>query len=396
MSLRQRIAACLLCLLLLSCLPALAEEPSPSPSAPPALSPVVEDRGLEIGAHSVRYPQLTGLADAELEARVNQQLLESGDIEALLARLPVVMSGQTPLRVSYRYTLEGDVFSCAMSALGPVKDGRSTEIWSAVNVDLHTGEAIRLADLFTDEKAARDAIAAYLDEQIAPIYVGYPQSGQVQPMPEVFSLSPEGLSLYYPIEQLCTLHDRAGVVTILWCEMRPWLKTGEGSVLRRIGAEDHLTLQDSSAQRIAEWAERGALPGIPVKVGDSMQEAVDTYRLLTDPDLCDGSRMVSLEGGAFHRVYLLTDALSRTWSASTVQALRADRLNFFGLCVGETTRDAWRKALGAPAATVTLDAERADKSRLCPGQSDYYLFGDYRLRLHADENGVLRSVMLSP
>ena len=51
--------------------------------------------------------------------------------------------------------------------------------------------------------------------------------------------------------------------------------------------------------------------------------------------------------------------------------------------------------LGEPETTLTVDEERAESWRIVPGTSDYYTFGDCRLRLHADENGVLRSVFLT-
>ena len=56
--------------------------------------------------------------------------------------------------------------------------------------------------------------------------------------------------------------------------------------------------------------------------------------------------------------------------------------------------DAWRAALGEPEATVVTGPELADSWRIVPGVSDYYTLGNYRLRLHADEEGVLRSVFL--
>ena len=61
---------------------------------------------------------------------------------------------------------------------------------------------------------------------------------------------------------------------------------------------------------------------------------------------------------------------------------------------GYTTMDAWRTVLGEPDATVVTDAASADSWRIVPGTSDYYLLDGFRLRLHADEDGILRSVFL--
>ena len=94
-------------------------------------------------------------------------------------------------------------------------------------------------------------------------------------------------------------------------------------------------------------------------------------------------------------MWLLTDALTEEFDQSVVQGIRADRLNFCGLCTGDTTIDWWREVLGEPDNSLTVDETRAESWRIVPGTSDYYTFGDYRLRLHADESGVLRSVFLT-
>lgn len=105
--------------------------------------------------------------------------------------------------------------------------------------------------------------------------------------------------------------------------------------------------------------------------------------------------MFALEDASFRGVWLLTDALTRSWDKSTVQGIRCDRVSLYGLLSGHTTIEAWREALGEPDATVQVDAERAQSWRIVPGTSDYYVFGEHRLRLHADESGVLTTLFLT-
>ncbi len=394
--------------LTLALLPAasLAESnTSPSPSASPqataavsptaAPAPQIVDAGLSLGIHAVRYPQLSGLDDPAIEAVINARILSEGQIDTLLARLAAVLSLETPLQVTWQGQLTNGLFSCAMSALGPVYDGRVTQVWSAVNVDTATGEDVTFADLFTDEAAAREAIEALLLEEIAPSLSAHLENSDLTPLPEVFSLSPTGLTLHYPIRSLSTLSGRAGTVTIRWHELRDFLHLGEGTVLRRLGAENSVTLSPQSGQRIRDLAAQGMMPGIPATLGDSVTELLDTYRELFDPDLMEGGRLITLEDGAFRDVYIITDTLSPSLDKSVCQGIRADNLCFEGLCTGQTTREAWRAVLGQPDSTVTLDASRAESYRLLPGQSDYYLCGNYRLRLHADENGVLQTIILT-
>ena len=359
----------------------------------------VTDVGLDLLGSSVHYPQLTGMADEALQARVNAAIMEKGRINDRITRMAALMNAPVKLNVSYSYTLnailEGGVFSCAILADGAVETSRATQVWSAVNVDLRTGEEITFTDLFIDADEATTFIENYLDEQVAPELSAHLAAGSLTPVPETFTISSTGLTLYYDIDDFRTLSDKAGTVTILWCELREYLKWGQTAVLMAINANQHIALGEDGALYIPEAVQAGAFDGIPATLGQPMQELIDRYALLTDPDIYEGGRMIALEVGAFRGVYILTDALTDDFDRSVVQGIRADRLNFWGLCTGDTTIDWWREVLGEPETTLVVAEERAESWRIVPGTSDYYTLGDYRLRLHADESGVLRSVFLT-
>lgn len=360
-----------------------------------AAEPALNRQGLQLGEGYVYYPQVTGMEDEGLQQAVNAALLRDTGAEALLTRLALTMQSPEPLEVDYAEAWLGDVLSVATKAQGPVENVRSTQRWYTANIDLTTGESITLDDLFEDAEAARLALEEYLEWELAPLLSAHLRNSQLTPLPETFGLSATGLTLYYPLEQLSTLTDQAGKVNIQWCEMLDHLKLGEGSVLRRIGAEQMLTLDESSAEAIRQMAESGALPGIPVKLGGSVQEAVDEYKLLIDPDLYENGRLIQLEDGVFRGVYLLTDSLTDSWENSVIQGVRADRINLCGLMTNVTTQEQWRAALGQPDATVEVDESKAEANRILPGYSDYYNYDGVQLRLHADAEGVLASLFIS-
>ena len=360
----------------------------------PAAEVAVTDVGLDLMGSSVHYPQLTGLKDAQVQSAVNAAIMEAGQINDRLNRMAALLNAPVKLTVSYAYTLAEDVFSCAILADGSVENSRSTQVWSALNVDLRTGEAITFAELFQDADKATAFIEAYLDEQVAPELSAHLAAGSLTPVPQTFTISPTGLTLYYDIDSFRTLSDRAGTVTILWSELREHLRVEMNDLLGRLGVDDHIALGIDDPEHITAALAEGSFTGIPAAIGQPMQELIDRHALLTDPDIYEGGRMIALEDGAFRQVWLLTDALTEEFEHSVVQGIRADRLNFQGLCTGDTTIDLWREMLGAPDTTLTVDENRADGWRIVPGTSDYYTFGDYRLRLHADEEGVLRSVFL--
>ncbi|MDY4137999.1 MAG: hypothetical protein SOY30_01435 [Eubacteriales bacterium] len=382
---KQRLLSLLLILTMTLTPAALAEQPGPA----------LVDGGLELADSSVRYPQLTGMADEALQQQLNDRILTAGDIENRLTRLALLMQSPVSMQVAYQAALSGDVLSCVFSALGAVTDERPTHVWSALNVDLTDGSDITFNQLFTDEEALRRDLEEYLDYGVGPELSAHLRNSELTPVPEVFGLTETGLTLYYPMERLSTLSDRAGAVTILWYELREHLRLEDGDILPRIGARDMLVPTPDSGEKIRTAVEAGTLPGVPVTLGGSVQEATDTYRMLTDPDLYQDGRMFALEDAAFRQVWLLTDALTeKTWDKSVIKGLRADRFNLWGLYPG-LDRQAVEAMLGQPDTVLTLDADMADAYRLVPGESLYYNYTGVQLRLHFDAEGLLTSLIIT-
>ena len=382
---KQRLLSLLLILTMMLAPAALAEQPGPA----------LVDGGLELSGSSVHYPQLTGMADEVLQQQLNDRILAAGDIENRLTRLALLMQSPVSMQVTYRATMAGDVLSCVFSALGAVTDERATHVWSAVNVDLADGSDIAFDRLFTDEEGLRRDLEECLDYGVGPELSAHLRNSELTPVPEVFGLTETGLTLYYPMEQLSTLSDRAGAVTILWYELREHLRLEDDDILTRIGARDMLGPAPDSGEKIRAAVEAGTLPGVPVTLGGSVQEATDTYRMLTDPDLYQDGRMFALEDAAFRQVWLLTDALTeKTWDKSVIKGLRADRFNLWGLYPG-LDRQAVEAMLGQPDTVLTLDADMADAYRLVPGESLYYNYTGVQLRLHFDAEGLLTSLIIT-
>lgn len=355
----------------------------------------VEDRGLDLTEEvSVHYPALTGMEDAELLERINEQIQQDCGIREYLARASQMISGGR-LRTEWTGGLIGeDVFSCIVSAEGALETARMTHALNGSNIDLRDGHEITFAELFTDEAAAGELLGNYLEYDVAPELSAHLQNSEVTPIPEAFALEPSGLRLLYPVEQLSTLGDRAGDIRVGWHVLREVLNLEEDSILKRIGADEMITLSPESCEKLRSVAEAGTLPGIPAGLGDSMQELTDKYHMLTDPDGYEGGRMFALEGGSFRGVYLLTDDLDRKWENSVVQGIRADQGCVYGLCVGETRRDEWLAALGEPDSSAEITAEKAEANRIRPGNCDYYTMGEKQLQLYSDDEGVLISLML--
>ena len=353
----------------------------------------LEEKGLELGESSLRYPAISGMEDAALQEKVNARILEDGDVTAYVTRMSQLISGGR-LRVGWQGCLRGGVFSFAVSAEGAVKTPRSAFVWTGGNIDLADGREIAWEELFADPAGAEEIIEQYLEE-MAPDMSAHLLNSQLLPRPESFRMTERGILLLYPADQLSTLGDRAGDVLIPWNRLEKVLNLEEGSVPERFGVKTFLTLGPESRASLETAAAAGALPGIPVSLGDSVREKTDEWHLLTDPDVYAGGRLFALEGGSFRNVFLMTDFLSESWDKSVVDGIRVDEGCVFGLKIGETTLKEWRAALGEPDFMVDFDGERAEAYRTVPGSRDYYEMGGHRLQLHCGEDGVLRGIILA-
>ena len=358
--------------------------------------PALEEKALELEGVSLRFPAVTGMADEALQAQVNARIREDLGADAYLERVSGLISDSSrTLTVTWNGMLSGDVFSTLLEAETATGGRRASHSWAWSSIDLRDGHEITLGELFTDEAAGRERLETLLEETVAPELSAHLERSGLTPLPAGFRLEKTGLTLLYDGGQLCTLTGRAGAVKIGWNEIRDCVDWSADGIPARVGAAEMTTLTGESAARIRETAESGQLPDIPVKIGDSVKEWTDRTGLLYDPEEYSGGRMFAPEGAAFRGVYLLSDALTASWTESRVQGIRMDRGCLWGLCVGETTAEEWRQVLGEPDYTVAFDAEEAEYARTVPGNCDYYLYGDYRLQLQADEEGVLSGITLA-
>lgn len=344
---------------------------------------------------SVTYPVLEGYENTAVQDAVNRAIFDKAQIQSHLETLNGLTDGGWGLNVTYRDTLQNGILSVAVSAYGEMPSGRMGQTYSTVNYNLITGKPITVADLFSDEEGAFFLMEQKLEDEVQPQLSGYMENDTLTPIPrDNFFLTPDAVTFYYPQEQFSMLSGYSGGCTFSYYELKDYLNLSEGSVLDTLGVGDFMDITEETAARVKEAVAAGTLPGIGVKLGDSLMERLNEYRLLVEPDYYPGGRFFEVEAPELRGVWLLTDALTESYDHSMVLGIRADRINLYGIQTGITTIDEWRAALGAPQSTVELDEYTAEDYRLSAGTSDYYVFGENKLRLHAGEEGVLESVQL--
>lgn len=365
-------------------------------AAEPVKTPSVETLKTETAFGAVSYPALSGYADELTQVNVNLMLLERGKVLENIDTLMKQGASGWGMDESFEAMLESDLLSVVFSMRGDLKNNATEQCYETLNYDLLNKREIALTDIFTDVQAAQEQMETIMLDTVAPMLSGYVVNEEVTPLPlDKFSLTKDGVTFHYEDEQFMMISGYAGSASFFYYELAPYLNLESGSVLDRLGVGKTLDAQADAKDRIAAIAAEGTLPGIPFKLNDRLKNIFDTYRLFSDPDYFPGGRFFQLEAGEFRGITLLSDTERRDYAETPLLGIRCDRMNLYGVKVGETTLDEWRALLGTPDDTVELDAYTAQDFLLPAGTSDYYLFGAYRLRLHADEAGVLTSLFLT-
>lgn len=387
-------AALLLLCVFLTHITALATVTPVSPEPELALS--IAEVATVIGDNFVRYPQLEGMQNTEIQQAVNDEIVTAANIVQRLVTLSTLQQGGTGLEVSYTTYLKGTLFSVVISAKGMMENFRSGHQYTALAYDLRSGNRLRLSDFFTDP----DAAIAWMEEQLLSGYADelslYLEHAEVAPLPaDSFSFDGDGITFYYPYQQFAFLSEYSGSVQFQYGELQSFLIKDTGGVPALLGA---VTPQYTDAQikdNIEAIVAQGMLPGVSVSLGDSLTDLIAQYRLVRTPDQYPGGRYYQLEAPQFRQVLVMSDALTQGWEASVAEGLLATRMNLYGLQTGVTARARYLEVLGEPSASVALDSSMASDYGLPAGTMDYYTVAGRQLMLYADVNDVLYAVRLA-
>lgn len=370
--------------------------PAVSATAAAVGKPAVREVATVIGTSAVRYPQLEGLADAAVQEKINNAIVEGSKIAQRMVTLATLKPGGTGLQVSYEAYLNGDVFSAVVSAVGILENGRAGQEYATFNYRLSSGEPLTLEQLFSDT----DGAISYMEETLTSTYLdelgSYVENAAVTPLPRAsFALDAGGITFYYPQKQFSLVSGYCGAAQFYYSELTPYLDQSPQGLPTVLGLLPEALTDAQAKAAVAHAAKAGTLPNVPVKLGDPMPDVIAAYRLLREPDQYPGGRYCQMEAPLLRQVLVLTDALTGGFDGSAVTGLLSFRADLYGIRVGETTTARWREILGEPTNTVAFDDQLAASYGLLAGTGDYYDFETAQLLLYADADGVLYAVRLT-
>ncbi len=239
--------------------------------------------------------------------------------------------------------------SLRLTAEGNLRFGRYDQIVRTALLDAETGEEIGLEAIFPDPDALQEFLDAYVEENVLEGLNTYLDASDLLPVPlDAVSFDDQGATFHYPTNRFRFFSGHAGAVQLQWYELR------ELTAISEMGAP------------------------LPLEPGGNIDELLETYGSLTEPDLVTGGELYEFEATALRGVQAIADDTGR------VIAVRYARFEWRGVTPG-MSREEVEALLSSADVTVDLDADTAVYLCVQPGtRADY---GD--TRLYYDEDGTL-------
>ena len=345
----------------------------------------------ESGDSFIALPLLVGHPDAEAEAAINAAIYSDGgfaDYERILSGLDTLGTGlQVKAQAQIIKGKDGKgLLSILVSASGRIGPGRPGYRSRPLMYELPGGTALAVEDIFINAQAAQDALDQLVEDIVEPLISDYLYPEELYPVPlESFLIDESGIAFFYTQEAYTTLSGQSGAVHFLWHELKGLLKQGEDDLLSSLELSNQ---SEDPVDMIASAVSQGKLPGLPVQLGQSAEELLLDYPLLTDPEVLLSGDTYQPEDARFRSTLVIV-------KDDLITGLLSSRAELWGIITGESTQSQVLDILGQPELSLTLDETAAEGYGLEEGSLDSYSWDGNQLRLNYDRNMTLKTVWIS-
>lgn len=349
------------------------------------------------GNSRMSYPVVSGIEDEIVQGKINTAIETGLSLESTRLTMKRIVErggeaeGEATLLMDTAVYQKGDVLSVAVSRRGEQADGSLGDSVTAMVFDLKTGDRIPLEALFADPQASLGAMEGIIETEIGGSLNAYMENAKITPMPrDNYSIDALGVTVYYPASQYSMVSGSAGACQFYFYE----LEDGLSELGKTLSAAEETA---DAAKGIRDAVSAGAFPNwvADVKLGEPIGTYMKEYTQLTDPDYTLESRVYLFEEPQLRGMSLETWLYAECEEEEApLTAIRAARIDLFGIRPGISTLAECEKLLGAPDGRATLDENDAVDLMLEPGDSLFYVSGENTLEIHADQQGVVSCLIL--
>ena len=224
----------------------------------------VEEISAAMGESKVCYPQLSGLSDPAVQKKINDDVVQSGDIPSLLVKLTTGGSVQA----DYQCFWNEWVFSALLTVEEKQAGSRREQSETALTYDLSDGEKLTLDRLFSDSAEAVRQMEAMAETSLGQEMTEYMDNRDVTPLPkDSFTMDEWGITFHYPVSQLSFASGVAGAVQFFYDELYGLWLTDENSLPAKMGLRSAQMTASEQKNAVAAAVTAGKLPMLPVTLG---------------------------------------------------------------------------------------------------------------------------------
>lgn len=352
------------------------------------------------GNSRLYYPAVSGLEDEIAQGKVNMAIEMGLSVENARLTLERIRArggeseGERALWMDASIYQKDQLLSIAVTRRGEQADGSLGESVTAMVFDLSTGERITMDALFQDAPAAYAKMESIIETEILGELNTYMENADLLPMPrDQFYVDALGVTVFYPSERYSLFSGSAGACQFYFYELEELLDR-ESELGKSLFVQNQPA---DPAKDIRAAIASGAFPNWTsnVRLGEPVGAYLDAYTLLTDPDYTLESRVYLFEEPQLRGMSLETWLYAECEEEEApLTAIRAQRIDLYGIRPGITTLAECEQLLGEPDSRTTRDADDAVDMMLEPGDSLWYISGGNTLEIHADEGGVVSCLIL--
>lgn len=336
------------------------------------------------GNVKLQYPKLKGLENTDVEQKINDAIKQAANVDNFIAIGKHEHGSGTKISSeACILTSEGVpyIFSALISVEGRLISGMRGHEYIPLMFFLETGEPVETNDIFNS--CAQEKIDEWLDDELDNM--SFYDISEAFPVPINRSvLTKTGITISYPQNSFKFLSDRSAAFSFYYYELEDMLNLSDGSLLSKL---DVFNLDNSELDK--ENLSKGELPNVPNILGKPVQEVLENYKELTDPERFVSAERYVLEAPEFRSIYPIVND-----GDTAVSGILAKRIAIAGCVIDISKKQDIIKSFGEPIAVLPLEGVAAEQYFVPEGEGLMYNFNGFSVMITIDKQDVFTALLI--
>ncbi len=336
------------------------------------------------GNVKIDYPQIRDIQNKAAEEKINYAIKQAANVDSFIALGESGYGSETSI-LSEACILsakaEPYIISVLISVEGRLLSGLRGHEYIPLMFLCDTGEPFEAKNIFN--ASAQGKIEAWIEDKL--VNMSFYDVSDALPVPlDRAILTQTGVFISYSQPGFKFLSDRSAAFSFYYYELKDMLNLSENSPLLKLDA-----LNADNADLDKENISKGRLPNVPDIIGKPIQEVLEKYKELTDPERYISSERYVLEAPEFRNIYPIVND-----GKTTVNGMLAKRMSVANCKTGVTKKQDIIKSFGEPLAVLPLEGSVAEQYFVEEGEGLMYSFGEFSVMISIDKQDIFSAMLI--